>query len=158
MLQKLIDPNCIITNFCYHHFKNWFCQNKSDFNLKSSFLGLDFGHKGQSWVLARKCSVWTLYQSKLLKNVFWWRKLTFLVQHNAHISLVKLAKRSRLQSVLENRFLALKKKCFSLHLGQFFRCFEWKYCTVSENVFSMFVIYLHFSHCKFSLFFVNWLF
>jgi len=44
------------------------------------------------------------------------------------------------------------KKCFSWRLGQFFRCFEWKYCAVSENVFSMSVIYLHFSHCKFSLF------
>ena len=33
------------------------------------------------------------------------------------------------------------------------RCFEWKYCAVSEKVFSLSVIYLHFSHCKFSLFY-----
>ena len=45
------------------------------------------------------------------------------------------------------------KKCFSWRLGQFSRCFEWKYRAVSENVFSMSVIYLHFSHCKFSLFY-----
>ena len=49
------------------------------------------------------------------------------------------------------------KKCFSWRLGQFFRCFEWKYCAVSENVFSMSVIYLHFSHCKFSFFWwIDW--
>ena len=49
------------------------------------------------------------------------------------------------------------KKCFSWRLGQFFRCFEWKYCAVSENVFSMSVIYQHFSHCKFSLFWwIHW--
>ena len=44
------------------------------------------------------------------------------------------------------------KKCFSLHLGPFLKCFEWKYCAVSENVFSMSFIYLHFSHFKFLLF------
>ena len=44
------------------------------------------------------------------------------------------------------------KKCFSWRLGPFLRCFEWKYCAVSENVYSMSVIYLHFSHWNFSLF------
>ena len=44
------------------------------------------------------------------------------------------------------------KKCFLWRLGPFLRCFEWKYCAVSENVCSMSVIYLHFSHCKCSLF------
>ena len=49
------------------------------------------------------------------------------------------------------------KKCFSWRLGQFFRCFEWKYRAVSENVFSLSVIYLHFSHCKFSFFWwIDW--
>ena len=49
------------------------------------------------------------------------------------------------------------KKWFSWRLGQFFRCFEWKYRAVSENVFSMSVIYLHFSHCKFSFFWwIDW--
>ena len=44
------------------------------------------------------------------------------------------------------------KRCFSWRLGPFVGCFEWKYHAVSENVFSMSVIYLHFFHCKFSLF------
>ena len=74
---------------------------------------------------------------------------------------MKLAYRSSLQSILENTFLALKhhsikKKCVSWRLGQLFRCFEWKYCSVSENGFYMSVIYLHFSHCKFSLFSIDW--
>ena len=74
MLQKRTNPNCIIINASFHNFKIGGCQNKSDLNLKSSFLTLDFGHKGQSGVLAQTCSVWTLYQLKLLKNMFWWRK------------------------------------------------------------------------------------
>ena len=37
-------------------------------------------------------------------------------------------------------------------LRSIFNVFEWKYCAVSEKVFSMSVIYLHFSHCKVSLF------
>jgi hypothetical protein len=53
-----------------------------------------------------------------LKIGFDEEKLTFLVQHYEPISLVKLAKRSSSQSILENIFLALKhhfieKKCFS---------------------------------------------
>ena len=48
-----MDPNCILINFSFHIFKNGFIQIKSDFNLKSSFLALDFGHKGQSGVLAQ---------------------------------------------------------------------------------------------------------
>ena len=43
------------------------------------------------------------------------------------------------------------KKCFSWR-GHFCRCFEWKYCAVSENVCSMSALYLHFFHCKFQLF------
>ena len=74
MLQKRIEPNCIIINLSFHNFKNVFCQNKSDLISKSSFFSLDFGHKSQSGVLAQTCSVWTLYQSKLVKNRFWWRK------------------------------------------------------------------------------------
>ena len=35
-------------------------------------------------------------------------KLTFLVQHNDHIHLVKLAQRSSLQKLLKNIFLAIK--------------------------------------------------
>ena len=57
MLQKRIDPNCITTNFSFHNFKNGFYQIKSDFNLKSSFLVLDFGHKGQSGPLFQTCRV-----------------------------------------------------------------------------------------------------
>ena len=57
MLQKCIDPNSIIMNFSFHDFENGFFQIKSDFNLKSSFLALDFGHKYQSGVLAQTCSV-----------------------------------------------------------------------------------------------------
>ena len=56
MLQKRIDPNCIIINFSFHNFENGFGQIKSDFNFKSSFLALDFGHKGQCGVLAQTCS------------------------------------------------------------------------------------------------------
>ena len=74
MLQKRMNPNCIIINLSFHNFKNWFWQNKTDWNLKSSFLTLDFGHTGQSGVLAQTCSVWTLYNSKLLKNMFNGRK------------------------------------------------------------------------------------
>ena len=90
------------------------------------------------------------------------KKLTFLVQHNEPISLVNLAQRSSWQSILENNLLVLKhhsveKKCFSWHLDQFFRCFRWKYCAVSENLFSLPVIYLHFSDWKFSLFlWIKW--
>ena len=57
MLQKHIDPNCFIINFSFPNFKNEFCQIKSDFNLKSSFLAVDFGHKGHSGVLAQTRSV-----------------------------------------------------------------------------------------------------
>ena len=53
----MIDPNLIIINFSFHNLKNGFFQIKSDFNLKSSFLALDFGHKGQSGDLAQTCSV-----------------------------------------------------------------------------------------------------
>ena len=68
-----------------------------------------------------------------------------------------MAWRRSLQSILENIFLALKhhfieKNVFDDTWVIFLRCFEWKYCAVSENVFSMSVIYLHFSYCKFSLF------
>ena len=49
--------------------------------------------------------------------------------------------------------LLWKKKCFSWCWSQFFWCFEWKYCAVSKKTFfSMSVMYLHFFHCKFSLF------
>ena len=54
---------------------------------------------------------------------------------------------------------SIEKKWFWWHLGNFFRCFEWKYCAMSEKVFSMSVIYLHFSHCEFILFFcllIDW--
>ena len=57
MLQKRIDPNCSIITFCLPNFKNRFCQIKSDFNLKSSLLALEFGYKGQSGVLAQTCIV-----------------------------------------------------------------------------------------------------
>ena len=57
MLQKSIDPNYIIRNRSFNKLKNGFCQIKSDLNLKSSFLSLDFGHKGQSGALAQTCSV-----------------------------------------------------------------------------------------------------
>ena len=50
MLQKRIDPNCTMINFRFHYFKNGFSQIKSDFNLKSPFLALYVGHKGQSRV------------------------------------------------------------------------------------------------------------
>ena len=52
MLQKRMDPNCIIIDFSFHNFKNRFFQIESDFNLKSSFSALYFGHKGQFRVLA----------------------------------------------------------------------------------------------------------
>ena len=44
------------------------------------------------------------------------------------------------------------KKCFSWRLGPFLKFLKWNYCAVSENVFSMSVIYFNFSHCKLSLF------
>ena len=56
MLQKRIDPNCIKINLSFHNFKNKFRQIKSDLNLKSFFLTLDLGNKGQSGVLAQTCS------------------------------------------------------------------------------------------------------
>ena len=56
------------------------------------------------------------------------------------------------QNLLGPKTPVLGKKCFSWRLGNFFRWFEWKYCAVSENVFYMSVIYLHFSYCKFSFF------
>ena len=34
----------------------------------------------------------------------------------------------------------------------YFSCFRWKYCSVSQNVIFMSVIYLHFSNCKFLIF------
>ena len=74
ILQKRIEQNCIIINLNFHNFKNVFCPNKSDLISNSSFFSLDFGHKSQSGVLAQTCSVWTLNQSKLVKNRFWWRK------------------------------------------------------------------------------------
>ena len=86
MLQKRIDPNCIIINFTFHNFNSGFFQIKSDFNLKSFFLAPAFGHKGQSGVLAQTCSV-----QNCLKLWFDEEKLTFLVQHNEPIGLVKLA-------------------------------------------------------------------
>ena len=61
MLQKHIEPNCIIINLSFHNFKNGFCQNKSDLISKSSFFSLDFGHKGQSGVLTQTCSIWRLF-------------------------------------------------------------------------------------------------
>ena len=70
MLQKHIDPNCNKIILSFHNFINGFCQNKSDLNLKSSFLTLDFGHKGQSGFLAQTFSFERLFQSKLLKNMF----------------------------------------------------------------------------------------
>ena len=42
MLQKHIDPNCILINLSFHNFKNVFCQIKSNLNLKSSFLTQKF--------------------------------------------------------------------------------------------------------------------
>ena len=74
------------------------CHNKSHFNLKSSLLTQDFSvwlsvqytlnnlyltQKQKKYapktyrprVLAQTCSVWTLYQSKLLKNMFCRRKI-----------------------------------------------------------------------------------
>ena len=44
------------------------------------------------------------------------------------------------------------KKVFFMTLRSIFKVFWGKYCAVSENIFSMSVIPLHFSHCKFSLF------
>ena len=42
LLQKRINPNCIIINVSFNNFKNGFCHIKSDLNLKSSFLTLHF--------------------------------------------------------------------------------------------------------------------
>ena len=52
------------------------------------------------------------------------KKISFWVQHNEPISLVKLASTSSSQSILKNIFLALKphsieKKCFSNFVGVF---------------------------------------
>ena len=41
------------------------------------------------------------------------------------------------------------KKIFS---NEYFSCFEWKYCAVSQNGIYMSGIYLHFSNCKFLIF------
>ena len=90
MLQKHIDLNSIIINFSFHNFKIGFCPIKSDFNLRSSFLAVDFGHEGQSGALALTCNVSTLYQSKLPKKYFDDENLIFLVQHNELKRLVKL--------------------------------------------------------------------
>ena len=38
----------MLIKFSFHNFKNGFCQIKSDYNIKSFFLALDFGHKGHS--------------------------------------------------------------------------------------------------------------
>ena len=57
MLQKRIEPNCIIINLSFHNLKKVFCQTKSDLISKSSFFSLDFGHKSQPGVLAQTCSV-----------------------------------------------------------------------------------------------------
>ena len=57
MLQKHKDPTCIKIKLSFHNFINRFYHIKSDLNLKSSFLTLDFGHKGQSGDIAQTCSV-----------------------------------------------------------------------------------------------------
>ena len=36
--------------------------------------------------------------------------------------------------------------------NEYFICFEWKYCTVSQNIIFKSFIYLHFSKCKFLIF------
>ena len=86
---------------------------------------------------------------------------TFWVEHNEPISLIKLAWRSSSQSILENILLAkntipLKKSAYSWHIGNFFRCFEWKYCAVLENVFLCLLYIYTFPITSFH-FFVNWL-
>ena len=92
-----------------------------------------------------------------LKHVFYEQKLTCVVQHIDPLSLVKFILRSRSQQNLEQIFWDLKHMClaksvFSWHLGQLFRCFEWKYCAFSKSFISMSGIYLHFSHCMFLIF------
>ena len=62
MLQKPIDPNCTKKKLSFHYFNNRFFHIKLDFNLKSSFLTLDFSHKGQSRDLAQTCKILQLYQ------------------------------------------------------------------------------------------------
>ena len=80
------------------------------------------------------------------KNLpFWSDKMNLKVCHKGAIK-EQLA-------IHFGKYHFVEKKCFSWHLGHFFRFFKWKYCAVSENVFSLPGIYLHFSHCKFSLFF-----
>ena len=70
LLPKRIDPNFIIINLTFHNFKNRFFQIKSDLNLKTYFLTIDFGHKGQSGVLAQTCSVWRFTSKNCLKICF----------------------------------------------------------------------------------------
>ena len=73
------------------------------------------------------------------------------------VNLVKLAWTSRSQYLFEINFFAFYiqpgqisvKRFFS---NDYFSCFEWKYCAVSQNVIFMSVIYLHFSNCKFLIF------
>ena len=80
-------------------------------------------------------------------------KITFWVQHNGHISLVKLTWRSSSQLIL---FLVLKHlslaKSVFLDDKVFFCVFSKKYCAVPEKFFSMSALYLHFPHCKLKLF------
>ena len=88
-------------------------------------------------------------------------KYILIGQPNEAISLVKLAWRSSLRKnslkyLLGPKTPFLCKKCFSWCLDQLFRYFKWKYCAVSQNIISMSVMYLHFSHCTF-LFFIQWI-
>ena len=124
---------------------------------KSSFFSLDFGHKGQSGVLAQTCSILRLNHSKLLKSICLWIKTNILGPTKWTSKFGEVGMKEQLAINFGKYLFGLKipfhwKKFFSWRLGPFFRCFEWKYRAVSENVFSMSVIYLHFSHCKFKFF------
>ena len=64
--KNILRESTFNINLSFHNFTNGFCQIKLDLNLKSSFLPIDFGHKGQYRVLAQTYSFKWLYQSKLL--------------------------------------------------------------------------------------------
>ena len=80
-----------------------------------------------------KHAVFEGFTSQNLFKIFW-------VQHSELISLMKLTWRSSLQSILKHIFLDLKhhsieKNVFFVTLRSIFRCLEWKYCAVPENIF-----------------------
>ena len=75
---------------------------------------------------------------------------------------MKLAWKSRSQYVFEKKLFGplyptwtnFSEKIF---LNDFLSCFELKYCTVSQNIIFMSLIYLHFSNCKFLTFWsIDW--